>query len=252
MSAAVRHPHVSDDVSVNGVNRVNRARGGSTRTRADAGHTGKSARQVWSNIEALKTLLARADRELAREPGAYVAVAVVGADKREEQVGRWTWDGSRDAGGRVAVMGTGLVAGARGLRVRVHREGGGLVGSALLRRSAAAPEPERVPSAASDAPVSAVVTDRLAVVEALLGRAVARLEAQDREIAALKGTIAAMGPVGEAMGNLHARLDDLEAVAHRHGDPENREEHDEDEDEVCDEDEDEDDDEDECEDDIEG
>lgn len=218
MSAAVRHPHVSDDVSVNGVNRVNRAQGAGALPREERGATARNARQVWSNIEALKTLLARADRELAREPGGYVAVAVVGADKREEQVGRWSWDGSRDTGGRVAVVGNGLVAGARGLRVRVHREGGGLVGSALLRRSAVVPQPERAPSAANDAPVSAVVTDRLAVVEALLARAVARLEAQDREITALKGTIAAMGPVREAMGNLHVRLDELEAMAHRHED----------------------------------
>lgn len=233
MSAAVTHQRVSDDVSANRVNRVNPAQGVSARSREDHGGTVKIARQVWSNIEALKALLARADRELAREPGGYVAVAVVGADKREEQVGRWAWAGSRDAGGRVAVVGNGLVAGARGLRVRVHREGGGLVGSALLRRATAVPDPERVPSAASDSSVSAMVTDRLAVVEALLARAVARLEGQDRELTALKGTIGAMGPVRESMGNLHARLDDLEAVAHRHGDPEDREDQDEEEDEVC-------------------
>ena len=218
MSTSVTHQRVSDDVSVNGVNRVNRAQGGGARTRENHVGTGKSPRHGWINVEALKALLARADRELAREPGGYVAVAVVGGDKREEQVGRWGWAGSRDAGGRVAVVGNGLVAGTRGLRVRVHREGGGLVGSALLRRATVVPDRERVPSSASDPPVSTAVTDRLAVVEALLARAVARLEAQDREIAALKGTIAAMGPVREAMESFHARLDELEAVAHRHED----------------------------------
>lgn len=217
MSTAVRHPRVSDDVSANRVNRVNPAPSTAARPRDERGGTGKSAGQVWSNIEALKALLARADRELAREPGGYVAVAVVGGDKREEQVGRWGWAGSRDAGGRVAILGNGLVAGARGLRVRVHREGGGLVGSALLRKTAAvARERERAPPPVSNAPTTTVDPDRLAAVEALLGRVLARSAAQDREITVLKATITEMGPVQECLGNLHARLDDLEAVAHRH------------------------------------
>lgn len=233
MSAAVTHQRVSDAVSVNGVNRVNRARGAGTRPRADNGGTSKTAQQVWSNVEALKALLVRADRELAREPGGYVAVAVVGRDRREEQVGRCGWAGSRDAGGRVAILGNGLVAGARGLRVRVHRAGGGLVGSALLRRTEGATrEPERAPPPTGQPPAIAVEPDRLAAVEALLAKVLARSAVQDREITALKGTIAEMGPVRESMGNFHARLDDLEAVAHRHEDgDEDEEEHEEDEEE---------------------
>ena len=59
---------------------------------------------------------------------------------------------------------------------------------------------------------------RLAAVEAQVAQLLARIAAQDREIALLNATIEEMGPVNLRLGNLHARLDDLEAVAHRHED----------------------------------
>ena len=227
------HQHVSDDVSANGVNRVNRARGGVARPSDDIVHTSKVGTHVWSNLGALKALLSRAERELSREPGGYVAVAVVGRDKREEQVGRWEWVGSQDAAGRVGQHGGGLANDARGLRVRVHREGGDAVGSALLRRAAAAvrerEQPE--PAPASYRP-PAVESERFAMMEAQLAWVLTRSAAQDQEIALLKATIAAMGPVAQQIGNFHKRLDALEAAAHRH--PEDAEEPDTDQGEVDD------------------
>ena len=218
MRTAVTHQRVSDDVSVDRVNRVNRQQHGDHPGAEGAGRTGQSARQVWRNIGSLRTLLARAERELAREPGAYVAVAVVHGDKREEQVGRWGWAGSREAGARVAGLGNRLVPGDRGLRVRVHREGGALVGSTLLRRSVAS---GASPPAAVDDRVAARDAGRLASIEARLAGLLERVAMQDREIASLKGMIEDMGPVNMRLGNLHARLDDLEAVAHRHLEDEN-------------------------------
>jgi hypothetical protein len=57
---------------------------------------------------------------------------------------------------------------------------------------------------------------RLASVEAQLARLLAHVETQEREIAVLKATVEDLGPVNMRLGNLHSRLDDLEAVAHRH------------------------------------
>jgi hypothetical protein len=196
---------------VDGVNRVNGAQNAVRPGTESTGRTGQSAGQVWRNIGALRTLFARAERELAREPGAYVAVAVVHGDKREEQAGRWGWAGSREAGAQVAGLGGRLVPGDRGLRVRVHREGAALVGSTLLRTSVVPATP--LPTLEREATGAAA---RIANIEAHLARLVAHAEAQDREIASLKATIAEMGPVDLRLSNLHARLDDLEAVAHRH------------------------------------
>ena len=213
MRTAVTHQRVSDDVSVDRVNRVNRGHQ-TDRARGDsAGSTGQSAGQVWRNIGALRTLLARAERELAREPGAYVAVALVHVDKREEQAGRWAWAGSREAGAQVAGMGSRLVPGDRGLRVRVHREGGVLVGSTLLRRTSA---PSEARLSAVDDKAAGQAATWLASVEAHLVRLLERAATQDREIASLKATIEEMGPVNARLSNFHGRLDDLEAVAHRH------------------------------------
>jgi hypothetical protein len=212
---AVTHQRVSDDVSVDRVNRVNREQHDDRARAETAGRTGRNGGQVWRNIGSLRTLLARAERELAREPGAYVAVAVVHGDKREEQAGRWGWAGSREAGGQVAGLGARLVPGDRGLRVRVHREGGALVGSTLLRRTVAATEARLAPV---DDKAAARDASRLAAMEAQLADLLARVAARDREIALLNATIEEMGPVNARMGNLHARLDDLEAVAHRHED----------------------------------
>lgn len=213
MRTAVTHQRVSDDVSVDRVNRVNREQHDDREGAESAGRTGRNGGQVWRNIGSLRTLLARSDRELVREPGAYVAVAVVHADKREEQVGRWGWAGSREAGGQVAGMGARVAPGDRGLRVRVHREGGALVGSTLLRRTVVVSE-ARV--ALVDDKAAARDASRLAGVEAQLALLLERVAAQDREIALLNAAIEEMGPVNARMGNFHVRLDDLEAVAHRH------------------------------------
>ncbi len=212
MKTAGTHQRVSDDVSANGVNRVNREQHGDRPRGESVGRAGQSAGQVWRNIGALRTLLARAERELAREPGAYVAVAVVHGDKREEQAGRWGWAGSRAAGAQVAGMGSRVEAGDRGLRVRVHREGGALVGSTLLRRTVAA----GVALPSVDETAAARDANRLAALEAQLAQLLARVAAQDREIALLNATIDEMGPVNVRMSNFHLRLDDLEAAAHRH------------------------------------
>ncbi len=212
MRTTATHQRVSDDVSVDRVNRVNREQHGDRAASESAGRTVQSGGQVWRNIGSLRTLLARADRELAREPGAYVAVAVVHGDKREEQAGRWGWAGSREAGAQVAGMGSRVEARDRGLRVRVHREGGALVGSTLLRRTVTAP----VAQPPVDDTAAARDANRLAVVEAQLAQLLARVAAQDREIAALNAMIDEMGPVNMRMTNFHVRLDDLEAAAHRH------------------------------------
>lgn len=213
MSTPMTHPRVSDDVSADRVNRVNREQHDDWSAPESAGRNRRSGGQVWRNIGSLRTLLARAERELAREPGAYIAVAVVHADKREEQVGRWVWAGGRQAGGQVAAMGGQVGVGDRGLRVRVHREGGRLVGSTLLRRTAGG-------TAAGGAPVEDGAgsrgADRIAMLEARVAGLLERLAMQDWEISALKGTIEEMGPVSVRLGNLHSRLDALEAVAHRH------------------------------------
>ncbi len=219
MKAAGTHQRVSDDVSANGVNRVNREQHGDRPRGESVGRASQSAGQVWRNIGSLRALLARADRELSREPGAYVAVAVVHGDKREEQAGRWGWAGSRDAGGQVAGHGNRLAPGDRGLRVRVHREGGALVGSTLLRRTTpteTAPERAVRANAAAAHELATDGHDRLAAVEAKLTRVLALLATQGEEITTLKRTISEMGPVPQRMNNFHKRLDDLEAAAHRH------------------------------------
>ena len=167
--------------------------------------------QAWSNIGSLRTLLARADRELAREPAAYVAVAVVHADKREEQVGRWSWAGSGDAGSHVAGLGGRLGVGDRGLRVRVHREGGLLVGSVLVRRwTRDAPMVASAPSSPSN--------DRAYELERRLGEALLRLAAAERSVATMRDELAKLAQLPAIVGHHHERLDELEAVAHRHDD----------------------------------
>lgn len=213
MKAAGTHQRVSDDVSVDRVNRVNREQQGDRPCGESVGRASQSASQVWRNIGSLRTLLALADRELSREPGAYVAVAVVHGDKREEQAGRWGWAGSRYAGGQVAGHGNRLAPGDRGLRVRVHREGGALVGSTLLRRTIAPSEARVVPV---DDEAAAREASRLAAMEAQLAQLLVRVAAQEREIVLLNATIDEIGPVNVRLGNMHGRLDELEAVAHRH------------------------------------
>jgi uncharacterized coiled-coil protein SlyX len=196
---------------VNGVNRVKRAPRAGHVTSENRGTTGEDAPLVWTNVAALKALMGRAERELAREPGAYVAVAVVAADRREEQVARWTRAGTADAGARVADLGKRLGTGARGLRVRVHHGDGGLIGSVLLRR--ARRDGASVPSVV-------VVGDeraerRLAALEAQLAAALERIAEQDREIAGLRDEVERVEHLPTAVTNMHHRLDAVEAVCER-------------------------------------
>ena len=237
MSASVRHLRVSDGIASNRVNPVNRHRSEAGSMAEDEGTTRKDGALVWKNVAALKALMARAERELAREPRAYVAVAIVAADKREEQVGRWGWAGSADAGARIAELGRRLDVGARGLRVRVHHDGGALVGSVLLRRARRAGAP---------APTLAAVVDsgtdqRLATLEARLVLALKRIDDQTREISTLRAELGRVEHLPSAVTNMHHRLDAVEAVCERlETEPAPAEERDEAEDEH-DEDEDEDD-----------
>jgi hypothetical protein len=211
MSSAVRHLRVSDDVSLDRVNCVNRSSSGAASAPENAGGSSPKAGQAWSNIGSLRALLGRADRELGREPAAYVAVAVVHADKREEQVGRWSWAGSGDAGSHVAGLGGRLGVGDRGLRVRVHREGGLLVGSVLVRRRTRdAPMVASAPASPSN--------DRAVELERRLGEALVRLAAAERRIATMSGELAKLANLPATVGYHHARLEELEAVAHRHVD----------------------------------
>jgi hypothetical protein len=193
------------------VNRVNRASSAGRCASENHGATSNDGALVWRNVAALKALMGRAERELAREPGAYVAVALVAADKREEQVARWTWAGTAHAGARVADLGKRLVPGARGLRVRVHHDGGGLVASVLLRRARRDGAP---------APSVVVVGDqgaerRLAALEAQLAAALQRLADQDREIARLRDEVERVEHLPTAVTNMHHRLDAVEAVCER-------------------------------------
>lgn len=211
MSGAATHSRVSDDVSTDRVNRVNRPLGSVSIDADDRASTGPNGDLVWRNVAALKVLLGRAERELTREPGDYVAVAVVAADKHEKQVGRWNWSGSADSGVRVADLGRRLAAGARGLRVRVHHDGGGLVGSVLLRRAR---------RHAALAPKVVVVADAgaartLEALEAKLAAALARIEQQDTEIVAMREDLSRVEHVPAAMVNMHHRLHAVEAICER-------------------------------------
>lgn len=228
MSAAVRHLRVSDGIASNRVNPVNRHRGEADRMAEDDGTTPKDGALVWKNVGALKSLMARAERELGREPQAYVAVAVVAADKREEQVGRWGWAGSADAGPRIAELGRRLTLGARGLRVRVHHDGGALVGSVLLRRARRAGAPPPILAAVVDSGTD----QRLATLEARLVLALKRIDDQTREISTLRAELGRVEHLPTAVTNMHHRLDAVEAVCERlETEPAAAEEHDEDEDE---------------------
>ncbi len=211
MSTPVTHLRVSDDVSPERVNRVNRSSSGAASVPENAGSNWMKVGQAWSNIGSLRALLERADRELGREPAAYVAVAVVHADKREEQVGRWSWAGSGDAGSHVAGLGGRLGVGDRGLRVRVHREGGFLVGSVLVRRRT------RDATMVTSAPARPS-NDRAVELERHLVEALVRLAAAERRIATMSGELAELAQLRATVGHHHGRLDELEAVAHRHVD----------------------------------
>lgn len=163
---------------------------------------------------ALQSLLERAERDLGREPEAYVAVAVVGRDRSEVQVGRCPWSGAA-ASNLVGRLGAKVSADARGLRVRVHREGGGLFGSVLLRRP-----PAGSGELGRGAPVlhergAAGGSDRIATLEAQLARGLSALAAQERELVALRLAVAVLAGVGERVHAQEERLVEVEAVVER-------------------------------------
>jgi hypothetical protein len=166
---------------------------------------------------ALRSLLERAERELTREPDAYVAVAVVGSDRREVQVGRWRWSGVAGALQGIGPLGPKVGAEDRGLRVRVHHGGGGLVGSVLLRRLPTAPpkggRPAR-PAAEPGVPTE-VEADRFSGVEARLAMALAAVAAQGRELAALRAELAGLRTKAEVLEHHEDRLAEVEAVVER-------------------------------------
>lgn len=208
------------------MNLVNREHAPERHSRENSGATAQNGSGGWANVRAAQALFARAERELRRKPGVYVAVAVVRADKGEEQVERWSWAGPGDAGGRVAGAGKRVVGDARGLRVRVHRNGGGLFGSVLLRRTRATGTTP-VPRAVEPIPfvpasrAEAAEPDKFAAMEVALNLLLVRISAQDREIALLKAEVADLPRLRAAADRFHRRLDDLEAVSHgqdAHGD----------------------------------
>ena len=106
-------------------------------------------------------------------------------------------------------------ADARGLRVRVHCEGGGLFGSVLLRRP-----PAGSGEVGRGAPVphgqgAAGGPDRLATLEAQLARALSAMAAQERELVALRSAVAGLAGVGERVHAQEERLVEVEAVVER-------------------------------------
>ena len=157
-----------------------------------------------------RTLFARVARERGREPGLYVAVAVVDADRREEQFHRWDWRSEADALRAVGEACGRLDARARGVRMRVHRAGGDLVGSALLRREVV------VERRSSPRPAQASQT-ALERAEPQIGAAMATmrasLAAQQREIDDLRRALATrerrlaeVASVAERVNEVEARL----------------------------------------------
>jgi hypothetical protein len=166
-------------------------------------------------MEGLHSLLERAERDLGREPEAYVAVAVVGRDRREVQVGRCPWSGATAASNLVGRLGAKVATSARGLRVRVHRDGGGLFGSVLMRRPPAGSGEEGRGAPVPHGQGAAGGPDRLATLEAQLARALSALAAQERELGALRSAVAGLTGVGERFDLYEERLVEVEAVVER-------------------------------------
>ena len=160
------------------------------------------------DLTRVRTLFARVARERGREPGLYVAVAVVDADRREEQFHRWDWRSEADALRAVGEACGRLDARARGVRVRVHRVGGDLVGSALLRREVV------VERRSSPRPAQASQT-ALERAEPQIGAAMATmrasLAAQQREIDDLRRALSAHERRLVEVAAVAERVDDVEA-----------------------------------------
>ena len=191
-----------------GVNGVNRREKRHARRDEDGDADSTCAARGSIDLTRARTLLARVAREHGREPGLYVAVAVVQADRREEQLQRWDWRGEADAMRAVGEACGQLDSLARGLRVRVHRAGGDLVGSALLRREVVVERrlspglsqtSQTPPERGEPHTGTAVATMR------------ASLEAQQREIDTLRRALATQERRLVQVAAVAERVDEVEA-----------------------------------------
>jgi hypothetical protein len=191
-----------------GVNGVNRREKRYARHNEERDADGTHAASGGTDLTRARTLFARVARERGREPGLYVAIAVVHADRREEQFQRWDWRGEADALRAVGEACGRLEPVSRGLRVRVHRAGGDLVGSALLRREAlverrSSPRPSQ--SSQADLERTQPGTDATAATMC------AALDAQQHEIASLRRALAAQERRLAEVAAVAERVDEVEA-----------------------------------------
>ena len=127
---------------------------------------------------------------------------MVHGDRREEQIQRWDWREEPDA---VRVV---REACGRGLRVRVHRSGGDLVGSALLRPVMASSR-----HVARDGMAGHLAgTPRPdARSEDTTARLRAALDAQQREIDTLRRSLATQERRLAKVASVAERVDEVEA-----------------------------------------
>ncbi len=195
-------------VASEGVNGVNRREKRNARTNEERDADGTHATSGGIDLTRARTLFARVARERGREPGLYVAIAVVHADRREEQLQRWDWRGEADALRAVGAACGRLEPVSRGLRVRVHRAGGDLVGSALLRREVV------VERRSSPRPAQASQT-ALERAEPQIGAAMATmrasLAAQQREIDDFRRALSAQERRLVEVAAVAERVDEVEA-----------------------------------------
>lgn len=191
-----------------GVNGVNRREKRQARPNEERDEASTPAASGGIDLTRARTLLARVERERGREPGLYVAVAVVQADRREEQLHRWDWRGEADALRAVGETCGRLEPGSRGLRVRVHRAGGDLVGSAQLRREfVAAPRSSPGLSQTSQTPPERAEPHTGAAMATMR----ASLDSQQREIDALRRALATQERRIVEVSAVAERVDEVEA-----------------------------------------
>ena len=195
-------------VASQGVNGVNRREKQNARKNEERDADGTDTASGRIDLTRARTLFARVARERGREPGLYVAVAVVDADRREEQFHRWDWRSEADALRAVGEACGRLEPGSRGLRVRVHRARGDLVGSALLRREVvverrSSPRPSQ--SSQIDLERTKPGTDDTAATMR------AALDAQQHEIASLRRALAAQERRLAEVASVAERVDEVEA-----------------------------------------
>lgn len=179
-----------------------------TRERVGGNATGVAAR--WFDGPALRKLLQRAAPDLSGESGGYVTVAVVGHQRREEQLERWAWSDRDEALNHVLRIGATLLATASGLRVRVHRMGGLLVGSVLLRR----PEAKTSSTGLRLRPTEFTQVDdaRLSAAEAGLVVAMTRIAELERALAVVRGVAADVRRIEGAVEGHEERIGAVEAL----------------------------------------